>query len=357
MKNLENIKFKPLLDSLRLQKISDEEYFSSHYSDYISNSRLAKINPDQDGTLQKFIDGLQANRLFIPSLPLGSAVHMITLQPDYFQLIPEITTKPSAKVGFIADELLNIAKDTFNPTKEEIYKACAIVDYYKGNPSDAQYNKLLNQLQVYFKDLKHFYDTDERSKNNKECIFLEPKQMETAKACIKALEENSKIQDKLHPKGLINTPISENEQAILLDVEVSLPNLEPIIIKLKSKLDNYTIDAESNTITVNDIKTHGKMLNEFEPALNHFHYFREMSMYCYLLKLCANKFYGLSNPKIESNFLVVSTIPNYYTKVVPMTPKLFNKGFKEFKYLLKLAAVTLYFKDENKALKYLNDCK
>ncbi|MBQ0113516.1 MAG: hypothetical protein KBT03_10330 [Bacteroidales bacterium] len=31
------------------EKISDEEYFSPKYSDYISNSRLKLINPDQGG--------------------------------------------------------------------------------------------------------------------------------------------------------------------------------------------------------------------------------------------------------------------------------------------------------------------
>ena len=61
-------------------------------------------------------------------------------------------------------------------------------------------------------------------------------------------------------------------------------------------------------------------------------------MYAYLLSLCAKKFFNLDNPKIKGNFLVVSTIPNYYTKVVPMTKKMYLQGFKEFSQLLKLVA-------------------
>ena len=61
-------------------------------------------------------------------------------------------------------------------------------------------------------------------------------------------------------------------------------------------------------------------------------------MYTYLLSLCAKKFYGMENPTIKGNFLVVSTIPNYYTKVVPITKKLLMKGFKEFSTLLRLVA-------------------
>ena len=46
----------------------------------------------------------------------------------------------------------------------------------------------------------------------------------------------------------------------------------------------------------------------------------------------------MKDPTIKGNFLVVSTIPNYYTKVVPMTKGLYLKGFNEFKELLTLVA-------------------
>ncbi len=60
--------------------------------------------------------------------------------------------------------------------------------------------------------------------------------------------------------------------------------------------------------------------------------------YSYLLKLIANKYYGLENPKIKGNFLVVSTIPDYNTCVYPMTAKLFLLGWREVLYLLKTVA-------------------
>ena len=49
----------PLLDTLRLQKIDDEEYFSEKYSNYISNSRLGLINPDQGGSPERFFTGFK----------------------------------------------------------------------------------------------------------------------------------------------------------------------------------------------------------------------------------------------------------------------------------------------------------
>ena len=123
-----------------------------------------------------------------------------------------------------------------------------------------------------------------------------------------------------------------------MDIEVTPEGEDPVILRLKSKLDNFTIDFENNTIYVNDIKTTGKMLNEFDKAIDTFHYFRELAMYSWLLSLVAEKYYGMKDPTIKGNFLVVSTIPNYYTKVVPMTKGLYLKGFNEFKELLTLVA-------------------
>lgn len=44
---LKDIKLTPLLETLRLEKISDKVYFSEKYSNYVSNSRLGLINPRQ----------------------------------------------------------------------------------------------------------------------------------------------------------------------------------------------------------------------------------------------------------------------------------------------------------------------
>lgn len=75
-------------------------------------------------------------------------------------------------------------------------------------------------------------------------------------------------------------PLSENEQAILLDVEAKCPNGKKVILHLKSKLDNYTIDKETNTICVNDIKTIGKIVSEIDSNIERFRYNRELGKIC-----------------------------------------------------------------------------
>lgn len=220
-------------------------------------------------------------------------------------------------------------------TDEELIAAATEVDYYHGLLNEKQLNDLKVKINDYVKQRIEF---NKDYKGTKTPIFLDPKMGERLNLCLGALKSNQQIQTLLHPEGLLNTPISENEQTILLDIEAKVDGFDPIILRLKSKLDNFTIDQETNVITVNDIKTTGKMVNEFDNAINSYHYDREMGMYSFLLSQCAQKFYGMENPTIKSNFLVVSTIPKYYTKVVPMNKRLFLRGFNEFKNLTKMVA-------------------
>lgn len=326
------IEITPILDTLRLEDIDDAVYFSEKYSGYISNSRLSLINPEQDGSPEKFFEGLSSHKIYSDSLVFGSAVHELVLQPESFELI-ESVDRPTAKCGFIADIVYR--KDGHMPSDEELLKAAVEVDYYGGLLSETKMDKLKTSIINYLRNralFEHKYNGD------KTPIYLDVKSRDKLKSCLEALEQNKKIQDLLHPTGVIEDPISCNEKTILLDVEVKVDDLEPFVLRLKSKLDNYTIDKENNVITVNDVKTTGKRVNEFDDAIMNYHYYRELGMYTYLLSLCAKKFYNMENPIIKGNFLVVSTIPNYYTKVVPITKKLLMKGFEEFSTLLRLVA-------------------
>ena len=102
MEDFENVSFTPLLETLKVLDISDEEYFGDAYKDYISNSRLALINPEQDGSPKDFFEGLRNK--YSDSLYFGSAVHELILQPNDFILIDSVD-RPTAKAGFMADEL------------------------------------------------------------------------------------------------------------------------------------------------------------------------------------------------------------------------------------------------------------
>jgi hypothetical protein len=332
---LSQIKITPLLDTLRLESIDDKIYFSQKYSDYISNSRMSLINPAQGGNPLMYFEGLGKNNKLSTSLSFGSALHELVLQSDSFYVCDEVDP-PTAKVGIMADLLYSKHYNGELPPDDIIRKAATQADYYKGLLTPNQMTKVKDALKPYFK-ARYKYEnnsTDERTP-----IYLDPKSRDRLSEVLSSIDNNKVIQDLLHPLGVDGQPLmSENEQTILLNILVTVPEHEPIELKLKAKLDNFTIDPLSNIITVNDVKTTGKLCSEFDNAVKSFHYYREISFYTWLLKLCSNKVWDMKNPIIKGNFLVVETIPSYWSAVVDMKPKWYEAGIKEFSTLIKMIA-------------------
>jgi hypothetical protein len=244
----------------------------------------------------------------------------------------EDTNKPTAKLGAMAEVLYPIYKKNNKVTKEDVIEASNKVEYYVDKITDKRYNEVIEKCTPYWEYRNTVPSSD------KEQIFLDKRSEEIVKSCVESLAKNNNVENLLHPKGIVDDPISENEQAILLDVKVICPNGKEFVLRLKSKLDNYTIDKETNTITVNDVKTISKYVNEIEGNIERFHYNRELAMYLYLLKLCAVKFYGMTDPKMKANYLVVSTVPDFYSKVRPVSNRELRYGFFEFAKLLKYVA-------------------
>ena len=270
--------------------------------------------------------------MYSAAFDLGTGVHCCTLQSDLFTICEEVD-KPTAKVGALADRLYSTYK-TREITTEDIIKEATIIDYYGGNLNSAKIKAVLEKCEPYWRDRKQF---EEHYNEDKTLLYFDPKSRHTVQSCVKALASNKKIQDLLHPTGLIEDPISDTEQAILLDVQVE-SDKGNFKLRLKSKLDHFSIDRDTNTVTVNDVKTIGKIVSEMSSNIEKFHYNRELAMYSWLLSLCAEKYYGLEKPTIKGNYLVVSTIPAYYTKVIPMTKGMFKEGWNEFRRLLRLVA-------------------
>ena len=327
---LSEIKLTPLLDTLQLVKISDAEYFSPKYGEYISNSRLGLLNPRQGGSPESFFTGFK-DEGFISSLVIGSAVHELVLQNESFELAPALG-KPTAKMGAMADELYPVWLK--HPIRtSDITEASNKINYYKGKLTPDRIKQVNEQCIPYWKARKQLV-----SNSNKELIYLDDKSRDTVYNCVEALTNNSQVQELLHPSGLIDAPISLNENALLLDVQAECPNGKTFIIHLKAKLDNFTIDLESDTIVVNDVKTIGKVVSEIDSNISKYHYSRELAMYLFLLRLYVIKEYGIENPTMKANYLVVSTVPQYYTKVRAMTKKECYEGLHEFRTLLRYAA-------------------
>ena len=328
-----DIKLIPLLDTIQLLDISDDVYFSKQYSNYISNSRLKLINPDQGGSpmlYKKGFDSSGSSDAFFR----GSAVHCIVLQPDDYVIAP-LTTRPTAKLGFVADECYKSFTETLSVTDEQIIAAATKIDYFKDSLTPERIASIRTCCQDYWSGRS---DWESRSGNTKEPIFLDAKSWDIVTTCIKSVENNKDIQKLLHPEGIKQEPIICNEGTLLMDVRAIVDGQETVL-KLKAKLDNFTINLETNTIVLNDLKTSGHILADFgSNSFINYHYSRQGAMYLWMLKLYAEKTYNLVNPNMYVNFMVVSTIPDYRSGVYKCKNCEIAQGMYEFKRLLRMVA-------------------
>ena len=325
---ISKIKITPILDSLKLEDISDSEYFSERFSGYISNSRLGILKKDG---VETFFKGIP--QVYNPSFETGSLVHQQVLQPEAFEVI-EGVFKPTAKAGLMADALYK--PDGTIPTDDEIKSMSYKIGYYKDKLTSNRLAEFKNKAEPYWRDRFLYEQKNPFKKGDKERVYTDERNFELLNNCLSALNDNKEIQKLLHPTGLVEEPITGNERTILMDIKMQVPDYEPKVYKLKAKLDNFSIDKEENIITVNDLKTTSRPASMFDA--HYFSYEREIAFYSWLIKLAARKFYNVEKASTRGNFLVVSTVPEYTTSVVPMTSKMFLIGWKEVLYLLRCVA-------------------
>lgn len=266
-----NVKITTLPDTIQLIEMDDEEYFSDKWAEWISNSKLALINPDQDGSPEVYKEGLSKHQKYSDSLVFGSAVHELVLQPESF-ILAENVDRPTAKLGAMADELF---KSYLNDLTDDKYIIAASnkIDYYKGKMDKIKIQNVLDKCEEYWKSKEQWY---KNYSGDKEPIFLDSKSREKLKLCLTSVNSNQEIQDLLHPKGVLEDPISMNEAALFVQVKAEY-NGKETILKLKGKLDNFTIDTETGEVTLNDLKTTGHKLIDFKDSFKKYHYNRQMA--------------------------------------------------------------------------------
>ena len=321
-------------ESIQLLKLTDEEYFSEKYKDYISNSKLGLINTEEGGSVDKFVSGFKKE--YVPAFEIGTAIHSMILQPDYFE-IPDIT-KPNGKLGAFAESVYNFRSKN-NSIQKSVELASDFIGYYSGKLSEKRLKTAIKEsLDFYLKRIKFIGSL-------KTPLFLSNSHYDIFQKCMASVT-SSGFNKILTPEGLLIAPEVYNEYAILAEVKIGNK-----IIKVKAKLDNFTIDEETNTLTLNDLKTTGKPSNYFmgnyihsegnkiwiDGSFQKYRYYRQIAMYMWLLQAAIKVTKGIVY-NTKANILVIETIPPFGTRVCKISNNSVKAGIDEFKKLLILAA-------------------
>ena len=324
-------------ESIRLLKMTDEVYFSEAYRNYVSNSRLSLLNPDEGGSSKKFKEGF--NNEYVSAFEIGTAVHAMLLQPDLYE-IPNIT-KPNRKLGIFAEHVYQYRTEGLS-IQDSVDKASKSANYYSGGLSEKRLKTAIKSSLDFYMKRKDFKNT-----LDKEVLFLSNSHYNTYEQCMASMKSNNLFDKILYPEGIVSNAEFFNEYAILADVKVGKK-----VIKVKCKIDNFTINDETNELTLNDIKTSGRPASYFmgnyifdeagnkiwiNGSFQKYRYYRQVAMYGWLLQNCIKTLRGTVY-NFKSNILVVETIPNYSMRVCRITNNAVKEGLKEFKKLLILAA-------------------
>lgn len=331
-----DFKIVPVIDSIRRVDMDDETYFSAKYSKYISNSRLKNIDPAEQGSPELYKN---PPHLTTTSLAVGSAVHECLLQPDSFVLAPKMN-KPTAKLGQVADYVYTHKSENI-PIEQTIRAASAEIGYYV-NQIESKIPFIIEKCTPYWNEL----DKPRWKKEGVEEIFLSDSDYETVSGCLKSCFDNKQIMEKLHPTDVFGDPVeSYNEIAFFIDFLVTYKDKKCTTLHFKMKADNYTVDKENKIVTLNDLKTTGKpvawFMNPEYGSMTHYHYFRQMYIYMWVLWLYCSKQYGASKEsgwKSDANMLVVQTFPDFNSKCYNVGKDWMLKGKKEAEELLKRVA-------------------
>ncbi len=225
-----------------------------------------------------------------------------------------------------------------------IRKAALKVDYYTKT-----IDSKLSMIKEVWLQYNEKLDEIKKQAENKTPIILSDSDWNTATNCINSIKSNEYIMNALFPKDTFMEPFEEVfcEDALFADFIVIYKEKQCAVLPFKLKIDNWSINSDTNTITLNDIKTTGHSTNVFmENSFQHFRYYRQLGVYLSILKMYVDKELGLSTKngwKFESNICCVETIPNYWSHCFKINEEELHRGIKEFSQLMKRVAACEIF--------------
>jgi len=345
---LSPITFKIVPSTVTRLTMSDEEYFGGAVPLHISNSKMGLINPDQGGSPEKYVNGFGSSDS--PALALGSAVHALILEGDMYKLFDKVD-KPTAKVGMIFDTLhkLMVKGKGFD---EAIQEAAEIHEYYGGKIAGKRKETMITAGMPYLNYLQ--------KDKTPYTICLDKAMREKLISCVASIHNNKLATELLaptKPKDFFSHRESFNEDVIICDIELDFEDGSTMVLPLKAKIDNWSIDYVNKVLTLNDLKTTGKPVETFpgkeeiqtveidgnpteiltfvKGSFQSYHYYRQMYMYGWMLWQYATEHLGVDNTwKLAVNMIVVETNKPHKSHVFNVDKRWMKAGKEEMQEIL-----------------------
>jgi hypothetical protein len=288
------------------KELIKKDYYSvgSREDIVVSNSSLSYLQPEQGGSIQKFLSffdkqvEIEENK----SLENGKLVHLYAEKPQEFAVAN--VPRPDGMIASMADEfyklknnlssiedLNNVGITIVSDLKTEkgresenkltlaaFEKLASLVDkpvedtirlfrlsrirteVYKSYKEETLINKFISDCILYINELDQLQGKIPLTKSTQEVI----------EKVIASLRANELANKYFNLSGLFESNLIYKELDVYFEV---------LGIKCKAKLDNIYVDLENKIIYLNDLKTTSKPLSLFKESFEYYRYYRQIAFY------------------------------------------------------------------------------
>lgn len=248
------------------------------------------LNQKEDRTDQHLID--------------GSLLHCLLLEEDKFDekfilsplALPGESTKKVIDKVFIRSYIGGNLTLPLSELSFDILEVLKEINLHQALKTDQQrIDKILNE------ESSSYYDFL-LNKGNKSVIDTET--LERIKLSVEEVRSNKSISDLLG----IGSPNSFSEVLVQIDPGNLIGPL-PYTFGIRGAVDNIRIDHDNRIIYINDLKTSGKLLQDFNETVDYYKYWLQAAIYVQLVQA---KYPELIGYKINFHFIVIDKMMQCY---------------------------------------------
>lgn len=226
----------------------------------------------------------------------GSLLHCLLLEEDKFdeKYVVSPVNLPGDSIKNVVDKVFVKALVTNNlhlsleQNEFDILEILKEINLYQSLKTDAQ------RVEKVVTDASISYYNFLATKGDKAVIDEET--LNKVKGYAEIVRSNEKITSLLN----IGDTYSQSEVPLVMDTQYAFG--------LRGFVDNINIDHDAKVIYINDLKTSGKMLQDFPETIDYYKYWLQAAVYCKLVR--AN--YSLGNYLIKFHFIVVDKLTQCY---------------------------------------------
>lgn len=289
------------MELLNTQGDLEKQFYSKPF--YLSYSGLNKLLYSPNLFYKHYI--LQQREEKLDSYLIdGKVIHNLLLEDGSFDksfiLLP--SNLPTGNTRLVIDKVYNRAKEApslLSNYTTEILNILTDINLHQSLKTDEQRlaKIITEETIIYFEFLK--------LKGKKDLIDSET--LQRCNEAVGVLKANNTVCD------LLGTYQSQMENISLFnEIELSATAIElGTPLSLKGVLDNIKIDKDAQIIYVNDLKTTGKTISDFEETIEFYNYKLQAAIYMKLVKFVYKEILT-EEWKVIFNFIVIDKYNQVY---------------------------------------------